>query len=88
MVMFKCPVCKNLHSIRNYEHEEYTCTNAVGKYKKSQNILKESELTSNIWNLNEWNTRQDTYLDLEILGIETMPSDKNKYAGGTKSHNW
>jgi len=88
MVMFKCPVCGQLHSIRAYEQKEYTCTNELGKHKKSQNLFNEGEMIKPNWNTNEWRTRKDAYLDLEILGIQTMPSDKNKYNGGTKSNEW
>jgi len=88
MVIFRCPVCKQNHSIKEYEQKEYTCTNALRQNKKSQNLVNKANLTGTSWNTNEWSTREDTYEDLEILGIQTMPSDKNKYNGGTRSHNY
>lgn len=87
MVTFKCPVCNRLHVMNSYD-TEYICNNSVSQKKKFQDVDNEDMLTRNNWNLDEWNTKKDAYRDVVITDIKPMPSDKNKYAGGTKSHNY
>ena len=87
MPIFKCPNCKRIHVIAKGD-TDYVCDNATSQIVKSQNVLSTTVHSSNNWNMNEWDTRKDEYEDFTIVDIKTMPSDKNRYAGGTESHNW
>ena len=87
MPVFKCPVCKRMHVVQRYD-TDFVCTNSKSQKKKFQNLPSKDQLTRNNWNLDEWNTKEDVYEDVFIEDIKTIPSEKNKYAGGVNSHNW
>ena len=87
MSMINCPVCRRLHVVNNYD-SDYVCDNSVSKRKKMQNVESTSILTDNNWNLDEWNTKKDEYRDVYLDNLKKITSDKNKYAGGTESHNY
>ena len=87
MPTFRCSVCKQIHVIQRYD-KEYICQNSIRQKKKFTNIIKNETITSNNWNFDEWNTREDVYRDVVVTDIKTMPSDKNRYLGGTHSQNW
>jgi len=91
MATFKCPACKGLHSVPDrYGHKDFICPNSLSQRKKFQNLRQSTLYTRDNWNFNEWSTREDSYRDVTVFpekcGI--LPSDKNKFAGGTDSHNW
>lgn len=87
MSTFKCPVCSRIHVCNKYDMD-YVCDNSLSEKKTSQNVRNDDNLTRNNWNFNEWDTKEDRYDDHTIVDIPKMPSDKNKYTGGTKSHNY
>lgn len=87
MPVFKCPVCRRIHVVARGT-VDFVCTNSQIQEKKFQDMVDEEILTKNNWNLDEWNTKKDVYRDVHLSDIKTMPSDKNKYAGGVESHNW
>ena len=87
MSVFKCPVCKRMHVVNKYD-VDFVCPNSLTEDKTFQNLRDEENITKNEWNKDEWRTRVDASRDVHITGLNKLPSDKNVYLGGTKSHEW
>jgi hypothetical protein len=87
MPTIKCEVCKRIHVVQRYD-KDYICNNSVSQKKIMNNVENEDMMTRNNWNLNEWDTKKDAYRDVYLDKLDKMTSDKNKYAGGTESHNY
>jgi hypothetical protein len=87
MPIVRSPHTKRMLVVQRYD-TDYVESNEQAKIKKSHNLKKAGVLTENNWNFNEWNTREDIFSDIYLPKLNKIPSNKNKYAGGLRSHNW
>jgi hypothetical protein len=74
----------------HYDQQDYICPNELSQKREFQDLRPSDLFSRRAWNFNEWSTREDSYRDVTVFpkrcGI--LKSDKNRYAGGTESHNY
>ena len=67
MGSFKCPWCKRIHFIANWERKhDYICTDSQYNYRLHQNIEPTDKYTRGGWNNNHFSTREDAYKDVTV----------------------
>jgi len=69
-MLFKCPVCKGLHSVNNnYDNTEFICQNGPSRLgrKTFQNMTPEDLLTRNEPLMNRSSTKEDVQIPATVL---------------------
>jgi hypothetical protein len=70
-MIFKCPVCKEKHIVNDkYDNSDFICQNTGRTQKTFQDLVPETQLTNNQFNMNRSSTLVDENRPATIINIK------------------
>lgn len=70
-MMFECPICHKRHIVQsNYDHMDYECPNTGRNAKTFNNLVPETILTGNQFNMNTSSTLVDETRSVTLKNIK------------------
>lgn len=86
-MMFECPICHKRHVVQdNYDNMDYDCPNTGRNAKTFNNLVPESILTKNQFNMNKSSTLVDESRPVTIQNIQPTFRPNGEKIGQLKTN--